>query len=81
MPYIIAIHRCYSHYCEQGQKTHQPPTARIIMYLTLKRNNCMRYKHKKEKTYPKATVATTTFILEEIQSSNTEVRILLFNPA
>lgn len=32
-------------------------------------------------SYPKATVATTTCILEETQSSKTELRNLLFNPA
>lgn len=36
---------------------------------------------KKERTYPKATVATTTCVLDEIQSSKTELRDLLFNPA
>lgn len=33
------------------------------------------------KFYPKATVATTTCILEEIHSSKTLLRVLLFNPA
>lgn len=32
-------------------------------------------------TYPKATVAATTCVLEEIQSSKTELRTLLANPA
>lgn len=58
-----------------------PPQQTPTCNGMLQRNNCMRYKHKKGKPYPKATVATITFILEEIQSSNTEVRILLFNPA
>lgn len=35
----------------------------------------------KRRSYPKATVATTTCILEEIQLSKTDVRTLLFSPA
>lgn len=38
-------------------------------------------KKKRNTTYPKATVATTTCVLEEIQLFKTELRNLLFNPA